>query len=168
LSYEDPGARDVINRVTIRMPYLADKTITKVERLGSMLVVAPSTAIRVRRVAEQLAVQFRRETRYDFAPYSADEPAGQYVALLPARRYMIAYGALYCGAIGIEPAALYEGWASPVARARWVYLHPYVRGEGLVEAAWPRVAERWPGITLAGPFTSAGLALLRALVSACS
>jgi hypothetical protein len=166
LSYEDPGAADVINRATIRMPYLSDKTTAEVERLGSTLVVSPTTTIRVRRAAEQLAAQFRRETRYDFAPYSADEPEGRHVVLLRARQYMIAYGALYCGAIGIEPAAMYEGWEHPVARARWVYLHPYVRGEALVEEVWPLVSQRWPGVTLAGPFTDAGLALVRSLVRA--
>src|SRR6266536_1782101 len=164
VSYEDPGAAGVINRVTIRMPYLSHKTIAKVERLGSMLVVSPSTTIRVRRAAEQLAVQFRRETRYDFAPYSADDPEGQHVVLLPARQYTIAYGALYCGAIGIEPAAMYEGWEHPVARAQWVYLHPYVRGEAVLGEVWPLVSQRWPGVTLAGPFTDAGLALVRSLV----
>jgi hypothetical protein len=65
---------------------------------------------------------------------------------VPAHRHMIAYSALCCGAIGIEPAALYEGWASPAARSRCVYLHPYVSGGGLVEAAQP--GRGWPSVGL--------------------
>lgn len=75
-----------------------------------------------------MAVQFRRETAYDFAPYDAREPNGV-VVLIPARRFLIAYGRLIAGAIGIDPTVFYQGLPQPVPRATWVDLHPYERGE---------------------------------------
>lgn len=36
------------------------------------------------------------------------------------------------------------------------YAHPYERGHGLVEAVWPDIVAKWPGIELVGPCTAAG------------
>ncbi|UWZ50173.1 hypothetical protein Dmats_45885 [Dactylosporangium matsuzakiense] len=146
------------------MPYLSERTVAGLQRLGSALIVTPRSRHTVRRAAEQLAQQFRRETRYDFTPYTASAPDDQHVVLIPTRRFMVADGALYAGAIGVEPTADYHGFPGPVPRATWVYLHPYVRRDNLIDDLWPAVTAHWPGLTLAGPFTTAGLALLRRLV----
>jgi hypothetical protein len=140
--------------------------VTDVERIGGALVVTPGAKIVVRRAAERLGRQFQREAGFDFPPYLANEPEDQHVVLLPARKYAIAWASLYAGAIGVDPARQYEGSDARVPRAAWAYLHPYVRGEGLIERLWPHLGARWPGITLAGPFTVSGRALLGRLIEA--
>lgn len=163
MGYQDPGAAEVIKRTTIRMPYLSDAQLAKANRLGGSIVVDPSSPIALRRAAAQMAVQFRRETAYDFAPYDAREPNGV-VVLIPARRFLIAYGRLIAGAIGIDPTVFYQGLPQPVPRATWVYLHPYERGRAAVIDVWPALAQRWPGLSLAGPFTPAGRVLVDRLI----
>lgn len=109
-------------------------------------------ACALQRIAEQLARQFRRETRYDFVPFHAGEDTPGCVVLLPSRRVLIGYARLIAGAVGIQEDT--KGWG-----ATWVYVHPHERGVGHINAAWPFITDRWPGIRLRGPFTKAGAAL---------
>ncbi|SDT11434.1 hypothetical protein [Actinoplanes derwentensis] len=67
----------------------------------------------LRRAAEQMAQQFRRETRYDFTPYSAEDPAGQLVILLPSHRFLVGRGKLIAGAVGIDPSVQYRDERTP-------------------------------------------------------
>ncbi|HEY3894800.1 MAG TPA: hypothetical protein VGL88_05465 [Pseudonocardiaceae bacterium] len=120
MSYADPGAPDVINRVTIRMPYVAE---TKCTTVKTWPVVTTRSPLWLRRIAEQIGLQFRRETHFDFPPYSATDPDGQHVILLEGR-YAIAYAKLIAGAIGI-----YRADTDPYLG--WVWVHPYERGRGL-------------------------------------
>jgi hypothetical protein len=147
MSYADPDAHWVISRAIIRMPYVPETLAPLSEPWP---VVTPRSPVRLRRIAEQLARQFTRETRFD-PIYSASDPAPA-VVLLPSRDRLIGGARLIAGAIGIGDFEEGPG-------AGWVYVHPYERGRGLVDDAWPFVTERWPGIRLAGPFTPAGAAL---------
>lgn len=51
MSYSDPGARHVIDRATIRMPYVSDERRLSVE---SWPVVTPRAPLWLRRIAEQM------------------------------------------------------------------------------------------------------------------
>lgn len=138
MSYEDPGAPHVIKQVTIRMPYVPDDLRLRVE---SWPFVTPVSPMRLRRIAEQIGQQFHRETHFDFAPYTAEHPEGQDVVLLPAADICLLGGVLIAGVIGIRSVAT-------APRLEWAYVHPYKRGEGLVEKAWPDVVARYPGVRL--------------------
>lgn len=155
MSYRDPGARDLIDRMTIRMPYVSDERRLSVE---SWPVVAPRAPLWLRRRAEQIGRQFHRETHVDFPPYLAEDSDGQDVVLLPSR-CLIWGGQLLAGAVGIADAAT-------APRLEWAYVHPYERGRGLVERAWPDVMCRYPSIRLnrAPANTPAGNALLGRLL----
>ncbi len=153
MSYPDPGARSVISRTIIRMPYLPDFLSTTRYPL-----VEPSSPVRLRRVAEQLGLQFTRETRYDSGIYSADDPHGS-VLLLPSRDRLITHARLIAGAVGIVAP---EDPDYPAVG--WVYVHPYERGQGLVDEAWPVITQTWPGIKFLGPYTPAGEALRGRLI----
>jgi hypothetical protein len=147
MAYADPDAPFTIERTTIRMPYLPDTLAPTRERWP---VVTPKSPMRLCKIAEQVSRQFTRETGYD-PIYSATSP-GPAVVLLPTQRYLIGQARLIAGAIGIGDFDEGPG-------ATWFYVHPYERGRGLVDDAWPFVTARWPGIQIVGPFTPAGEAL---------
>ncbi len=166
MGYADPEAARIVMRTSIRMPYLNDDHIRSATAMNlAGLVVEPGSRVALRRAAEQMAQQFRRETRYDFTPYAAQDPAGHLVVLLPSRHFLIGGGRLVAGAVGIDPAVLYRNESASRPCATWAYAHPYERGSGLISNAWPHLVQRWPGLTLPGPFTPAGLALLRSLIA---
>ncbi|MGK5519166.1 hypothetical protein ACSNN9_07390 [Micromonospora sp. URMC 107] len=166
MSYADPGAAEVIDRATIRMPYLPDSVLNRLERLaGACPVVEPDSPVRARRAVERLGRQFHRESGFDFQPYSAEDPEGQVAVLVPSRDRALGGGELLAGAVGVEPAARYSDLPAPVPAVLWIYLHPYERGRRLIERMWPAVVSRWPGIWLPGPFTKSGRALANRLVS---
>lgn len=146
MSYADPGARAIIERAVIRMPYCPHAIAPERDRWP---VVRPGSPVRLRRIAEQLARQFQRETRFDVPPFQAANPGDAAVVLLPSPSRLLVGARLIAGAVGVE-----AGEDGP--RAMWVYVHPYERGRGLVDDAWPEIARLWPGIALEGPFTPAG------------
>lgn len=148
MAYLDRQAHSLLNRATIRMPYLPDSLST-----DRYPLVAPRSPIRLRRIAEQLGLQFTRETRFDSGIYSAKAPSGS-VLLLPSPRWQLAYARLVAGAVGMVPSEdpEYPGIS-------WVYVHPYERGRGLVDDAWDFILSTWSGIKFLGPFTTAGQAL---------
>lgn len=151
MAYADPDAHFVISRTIIRMPYVPETLVPRRERWP---VVTPESPVRLRRIAEQVSLQFSRE--FGSSPvYSADDPAHA-VVLLPSRDRLLGQGRLIAGAIGVNRFT--DGWG-----ATWVYVHPYERGRRLIDDAWPFVKERWPGIVLVGPFSKAGLALRKRL-----
>ena len=156
----DPERRWLTEQTSIRMPYLADTDLDPADD-PELPIVRTSSARRVRRVAEQLAVQFHRETRFDFVPYRADwRDVFDDIVLLSRPEQHLWTGRLVCGAVAVTryPDDDPEQWW-----AAWIYLHPYMRGRGVVDKAWPRIADRYPGIRMAGPFTPAGLQLARRL-----
>lgn len=148
MGYPDYGAHKVIDRATIRMPYLPDSLST-----DRYPLVVPQSPVRMHRIAERLALQFTRETRFDSGIYSATNPHGM-VLLLPSQQREILYARLIAGAIGLAPE---DDPDSPAIV--WIYVHPYERGQGLVDEAWRHVTQRWPGVKILGPFTPAGKAL---------
>ena len=109
----------------------------------------------MRKIAEVLALQFKRETRFDFVPYDETDDRVT-VVLIPSKGRLIGGGRLISGAIGI--GALDDGHG-----ATWIYIHPYDRGRRLVDDAWAHVTATWAGVRLVGPFTEAGEALRRRL-----
>lgn len=148
MNYPDPGARMAIQETTIRMPYLPESLVPASELWP---LVTPGSPRRLRLIAEQIGRQFTYETRFP-AVYSVDSP-GPAVVLLPSRHHKLVRARLIAGAIGISDC----GQDAP--KSTWLYVHPYERGLGLVEEAWPFVADTWPGVRIVGPFTHAGARL---------
>lgn len=106
-SQPTPDAGSVVERATVRMPYLHDDVVKRLERLvHAYPVVAPGSSVRARRVAERLGRQFQRESRFDAPPYLADWPEGQSVVLVSSQDRHVGRGQLFGGAVGIEPAAV--------------------------------------------------------------
>lgn len=89
--YPDYGAQETVNGSTIRMPYLPENL-----NEDPHPVVTQRSPVRLRRIAEQLARQFQRETHFDFAPYSAHESTDT-VILSPAQRRLITHARLVAG-----------------------------------------------------------------------
>jgi hypothetical protein len=136
MSYADPDAPFVIDHATIRMPYVPDRKKTTVD---TWPVVTPDSPLWLRRIVGQVSLQFKRETRFDFQPYCAADPDGQHVILWESQRFIIGQAVLIAGAIGIHHAD-----TDPFLG--WVGVHPYERGQKLVDQMWSKVLRRYSGI----------------------
>ena len=129
VGYQDRTAPRTLDQATIRMPFVPDETLGRASRLGEAFIVEPHSPIKLRRAAEQLAQQLRREIRSDATPYDAEEPGDCVVVLIGSRDFLVGYGELIAGAIGIDPAMAIDGAAEPIPVACWVYLHPARLGD---------------------------------------
>lgn len=135
MSYADPEAYYVVERVTIRMFYVPH---SKSDTVTTWPIVTPRSPLWLRRIAEQVGRQYRRETHFIAPPYEATEPDSQHVILLESR-HLIGQAVLIAGAIGITNADTKPYLA-------WVWVHPYERGHGLVIKMWPDASRRYPSI----------------------
>lgn len=145
MPYKDPGARALLQRLTIRMPAISKRHWPD----GGLLTVRFMSPRPVRLAAERLALQFQRECDFDFLPYVADSlDPDQVVILIEAPKYAIAHVRIAGGAVGIDLDVV-----GP--RAGWVYIHPYLRCRGLIDTWWPTLQHEFPGIDFKGPFTPA-------------
>ena len=50
--------------------------------------------------------------------------------------------------------------SDPTWELRWVYAHPYARGQGLVDPHWPVFEERYGRFGVQSPVSRAGKAML--------
>jgi hypothetical protein len=162
----DPGANEALRRQRIEMFYLsAGDGLYPIVREGSRPALV--------RIFNALGRQFRRETRFDLAPYIAgkrerEEGYEQAGVLIPGDD-LIAGARLIAGVIGLDRGrAPAERWqiAPEQWRLGWVYLHPYARGEGRIERAWTAAVRRSFGpvaIVDDRDDTPAGRALLKRL-----
>jgi hypothetical protein len=139
----DPGALDVMARQRIEMPYLA--TGHSRDPFPIVRENSPATIIRI---FNTLARQYRRETRFDFAPeILVSKHCGrryeQGGLLMPSRRTLIADARLIAGVIGLHRDSRSEIWV-----LAWLYLHPYERGQGLIEFAWSSAVDEFGPIAV--------------------
>ncbi|MCT2589814.1 hypothetical protein LHJ74_07780 [Streptomyces sp. N2-109] len=87
----------------------------------------------LRKVAEQFAGYFKRELRFDFIPFTADHFAdGDEVLLIKSRKVMM-LSPVACGAAGFDRRE---------NCLRWVWLHPFERGTGLMNRVWDALERR--------------------------
>lgn len=157
MNYPDPGARFVIDRATIRMPYVAD---ARARTISTWPVITPRAPLWARRIVEQLGLQFRRETHFDSPPYLAEDDGPVDDVILLTSSKSIAYAQLIVGAVAVNA---YD--ADPYIT--WAYVHPYERGRGLIDRQWPSIQARYPTVRLyRDPAnTPAGNALLSRLAA---
>jgi hypothetical protein len=132
MPYRDPGAARVARNWVIRMPIVSRCWFVDRKNNSAILVKEPARDS-LRKAAEVLAYQFKRETRFDFAPYTASaRNAAQEVWLLPSQMVLLGGSEAIACAIGVifRP----PGW-----HVHWLWVHPYERGQGLIDEAWPHM-----------------------------
>jgi len=111
-------------------------------------LVTFKSRLRDRECVEMLATYFRREFHYDFVQYQArsyDTQGRAFVWANPA---------------GWVTGACHFAWRdytdSPAAFAMsWIWLHPYVRRNGLLTRAWPFFRARFGDFCVERPLSSA-------------
>lgn len=133
------------------------------------MVIGPQSPLNWLKAIEEMAYYFKRELKFDFAPYSADErlePKTQRDRILvfyrtetldhkPTPRnpkdFTNAY--TFFGAVGVRwrewedaPAS----WSVP-----WVWVHPYERRQGHLTEAWPFLLKMFPDPYVEPPLSSA-------------
>jgi hypothetical protein len=138
----DSGANDIIKLRRIEMPYLADHAD---DDSGEYVVVRENSRQALIRIYNILGKQFLRETGFDFGPYMDDRKGiakrwtgttHEQAGVLIADDSCIAWARLISGVIGLtRPIA--KGFGAPGPwTLHWLYVHPYMRGKGLIEDAW--------------------------------
>lgn len=117
-------------------------------RAGPGLETVPAEGSVQRRAAERIAMMFRRESAYDFAPYSAAEPGEQIPWLMlddcVGRRVAV-------GCAGMVRRG-------PEVNLAWIWLHPYWRGRhgrGAVHQMLSTLDERYGAYGVEAPFSPA-------------
>ncbi len=129
-------------------------------------VVTDDSPEEMKLVAEEFAGYFKRETPFDGYPYSAsDNSYPQSVVLIPYRNWVDSPHCAVAGAVGVIPAGsgVYRKEDDHLSAITWMWLHPHLRGRGLMRDAWEFVRKQWPTATMTGPFTPAGARLRKAL-----
>jgi hypothetical protein len=156
VAYADPDAARVVRNLAIKMPLISHRWIPDPSNKSVIRVREPAHH-GLRRAAEVLAYQFKRETPFDFAPYRADaRNAAQEVWLLASPVVAVGYSEAISGAVGIVLRP--EGWV-----VHWLWVHPWERGLGLIDSAWPQISGEYDDLDFEGPFTVAGAHLVKRL-----
>ena len=135
-------------------PAKRTKFVARIAEKFSLWFVLPLWKNREKTVVENIGYYFKREMRYDLAPYSAESRSYHNFAYLIAEHQGIhcrdpkanIYHAI--GAIGItcddaEPHIL-----------EWAWLHPYVRRRGIMKCAWSLLEKRHPEFNLRSPLSN--------------
>ncbi|WP_203962760.1 hypothetical protein [Actinocatenispora thailandica] len=120
---------------------------------GDSRVVLEATSVQNRYAVEQFAHQFRRETRYDFAPFNATDEDAHGVLLL-ARRFRATFP-IAAGAAGFTVDDDGE-WCM-----NWIWVHPYERGDELIDRAWDELEVRYGQFRIEPPYSPAMESFLR-------
>jgi hypothetical protein len=113
----------------------------------------------VRRAIYTCALYFRREFRYDFVQYSEREEE-------PSARAFLWYGGPeYSGRCHAWGACCFR-WrtytsCTPLWALQWVWLHPYLRTQGLLRGTWPYFLKRFGWFDVEPPYSPGMRAFLR-------
>jgi RimJ/RimL family protein N-acetyltransferase len=105
-------------------------------------LVVPRSPIKLRKSLEQIAYYFKREGRYDFVQYEFDE--GE---LEPRDRIFAYVSNEDCDPKLMGGAVFrWRKWndAEHGIALAWVWLHPYIRGNGVLSEVWP-LWRKWFG-----------------------
>src|SRR6266478_2778284 len=139
------------------------------------LVIGPQSPLPWLKAVEEMGYYFKRELKFDFAPYSADE---RFNSKLMRDRVLVFYRTeilehtptprnpkdftnryTFFGVIGIRwrewddsPAS----WSVP-----WLWLHPYERRLGLLTQAWPSLLKMFPNPHVEPPLSLAMSAFMK-------
>jgi len=114
--------------------------------------IVPADTGSLREVVELIGKQFKRETRYDFAPFDSSN-WDQEGVLFASNRFLATF-AIAAGAAGF---AQENGtwWMD------WIWIHPYERSSGLADRVWEELEARYGKFHIDGPYSNAMAALLR-------
>jgi hypothetical protein len=152
LAYYDikvPGVSEAALVANLRT-LIAEGVVTKHQTPEPQPVLAASP-VALRRAVETLAYYFKREFGYDFVSYHHESTAVVEAWLWTKHDIERAYGIGYTVFYRDE-----DGW-----RLATVWLHPYVRREGLLTAAWPTFQARYGSFWVETPWSPAMDAFLR-------
>ncbi|MFG1995309.1 hypothetical protein ACGFJ7_35570 [Actinoplanes sp. NPDC048988] len=122
------------------------------EEQPSSSVLLRAVTPQQREVAEQVGMQFRRELRFDSAPFDPDDPDSEGV-LIMSKRFAATF-AIVAGAAGLE--AEDGGWV-----LKWIWLHPYERGSLYIDEVWTELEGRYGAFFVEGPYSPAMSAFFR-------
>ena len=142
--------------IDIVAPLIQGRCLTSVERVT---IRSPQAH---RRAVYRLARYFRLEMGYDAVQYGFDgrEDDPDHVAFLWVHPEGVGRGSGFrVPCVGACCFRLRdEGWA-----LQWIWLHPYVRRQGLVSGMWPQFVEEFGDFAVEGPVSVA----MRAFLAKC-
>lgn len=113
-----------------------------------LVEVRDNSPLRHKNAVEKIAVYFRRETKYSFVQYSAEEPSGgTYEPYIPTVAFLFTNPNLLhytkSGKSKIQTVGAccfrekeYKDIPNPVWELDWIWLHPYKRNEGFLNQYW--------------------------------
>jgi hypothetical protein len=126
---------------------------------SQLCVVRSQAPAAMRRAVYTCARYFRREFRYDFVQYSEreEEPSAR-AFLWHAWEYDMRHRAEVWGACCFR----WRTWqaSAPVWALQWIWLHPYLRNQGLLSATWPYFLKRFGWFDVEAPYSPAMRAFL--------
>lgn len=102
-----------------------------------------------RNAVEEHAYYFKREFRYDFVQYDADELLPQRRAFMWVQEGPPRYA---FGSVCFFSRQYIEGLFWDLD---WVWVHPYLRRQGLLSAAWPYFIRRFGAFNVTQPVSPA-------------
>lgn len=121
----------------IEAPSVID--INKKEKLGNCYLVDKNQPHSIHKAIEQLAYYFKREGRFDFIQYTANEDRHNknchgYIWIDTDWEDTFAVGAATFRFLADVDQI--QNWSM-----QWVWMHPYYRCKGLLSKAWPHFVE---------------------------
>ncbi|MGF7218634.1 hypothetical protein GGR92_004813 [Spirosoma lacussanchae] len=128
-----------------RYDIITPKLLTHHKLMDGYMLVDIQSYQSQRKAVEAFARYFRREMHYDFLQYNYKAPAGE----------------AYLFFMNVEPVGAVHflqnesGWY-----LNWAWIHPYARGEGLIQKAWPSFVQRYGTFAISLPISPAMKRLL--------
>ena len=162
---------DYVDHYDIRLPFLAandnhNHDDSRPEG-APFRVVGPVSPRPWRDAVEGLAYYFRRETGYDFPPYTASEldwnwDLAKDRVLVFAKETVLTdwvEAVYFFGAVGVR----WRDWRDAPASwsIAWAWLHPYERRKGHLTKAWPFILKMFPSPHVEPPLSQAMIGFLK-------
>lgn len=148
----------VCNEFTIKLPTVNCDSDTY------LLEVNDTSPIGHRRVVEQIARYFQKEMKYDFVQYAASRPSGgDYEPYLPAVAFLFMdtdllhytkSGKSTLKAAGACCFRKRQREAGKDWELDWVWIHPFMRRQGVLSFHWDLLKIRLGEFTLCPPLSS--------------
>jgi hypothetical protein len=135
----------------------------------SPTLVLPGSRLSLRRHVEEFAIYFKRELRYDLQQFSVSDTHID-PDFVPWEAFLfheiaddlwkdnISIPMRFLGACCFRLRDVEDGESQ--WNLDWAWLHPYLRGRGLMSKAWPTFSHRYPNFAIEPPISSGMKALL--------
>ncbi|NDV28678.1 hypothetical protein [Desulfovibrio sp. JC010] len=149
-----PWGQNQYDMLTPRIPYLKKlPTVLWYDRNMYAVCVKYNSQKSLKKAAQILGYYFKRESRYDFAPYEIEyHDNNLQLVLFLKERYRHSYYVMGCLEFdyGQRYSDIPEGWM-----LSWAWLHPYIRGNGYMTALYPHLLERYKDFYFEFPLSKA-------------